>query len=284
MPDLAPRLILPALIGDSLALGPHWVYDPAKIAEKLGPCDQLAAPISTYHPGKKAGDQTHYGDQTVLLRDFLNDTKTWDADAFKERWIAYWSTSQSYRDHATRETLEKGQPSDSDELGGAARLAPLLAFLGDRSLAERIAAAREQAGLTHGDPIALDAAEFVTRVADALLTGASIPDALKRAADEGNYDVLAPDAILAQAHNDNPDTIAAINTIGPACPTPQALPSVILLLLRHGETPREALILNARAGGDSAARSLVLGLWLGAHHPTNWLPTDWLENLKSAKR
>lgn len=278
-------LVLPALVADSLALGPHWVYDPAKIAEKLGPCDQLAAPISTYHPGKKAGDQTHYGDQTVLLRDFLNETKTWDADAFKARWIAYWATSQSYRDHATRETLEKSQPSDSDELGGASRLAPLLAHLADHSLAERIAAAREQAGLTHGDPIATDAAEFVTRVTDALLTGSTIPAALDRAASEGNYDSLDAEAVLAQARDEkNPDTIAAIQTIGPACPTPQSLPSVILLLLRHGETPREALILNARAGGDSAARSLVLGLWLAAHHGTSWLPPEWLNNLASTKR
>lgn len=278
--DLQTRLILPSLVGDALALGPHWEYDPAKIAEKLGSCDLYHDPITSYHPGKRAGDQTHYGDQTVLLWRFLEETKRWDAAAFKARWVEYWRTSTSYRDHATRETLETGRGSSSNELGGPARLAPLLAFLAGEPPEVHIAAAREQTALTHANPLATDAAEFISRVTDSLLGGRSFDEAIHRASSEGRYQELA--AVL-DSSSQNPDPIAAIDELGQACPLPQALPAVLWIVKNVGEKPKEALMVNVRAGGDSAARGLVLGLWLGARHGAEWIPAEWRTGLREFK-
>lgn len=278
--NLPDRLILPSLVADALALGPHWEYEPAKIAEKLGPCDRYHVPITSYHPGKRAGDHTHYGDQTLLLWQFLREIGRWDAKAFKARWVEYWRTSSSYRDHATKETLAAGQASSSDELGGPARIAPLLALLADHPLEVRIAAARECTALTHDHPLALDTAEFLARGADALLAGEDFDAAVRRARSEGSYRELP--ALLEKPLPDaDADPIAAISEIGQACPVPQALPATVWLALNYGGRPREALILNAQAGGDSAARGLALGLWLGARHGTEWIPAEWRSGLRA---
>jgi ADP-ribosylglycohydrolase len=276
--SLDTSLVIPSLIGDAIALGPHWVYDPALIAERLGRCDRFHDPISTYHPGKKAGDQTHYGDQTLWLVESLQTTGTWSSADYLKNWTRRWQTGTSYRDKATRSLLETGLPYASLELGGAARLAPLLSWLADRPQDERIRAAREQTTLTHASALASDAAEFITRTVDGLRSGLAFLPALQQAADEGRYLELDPaSSISSSGEVPSDDPIAAVGSLGQACGTAQALPAVIYLARHLGEKPVDALTWNARAGGDSAARGLVLGLWLGARHGSDWIPPAWLQ-------
>ena len=49
------------------SLGAHWIYSQREIAEKFGHITGYATPATSYHPGKQAGDFTHYGDQTMVL-------------------------------------------------------------------------------------------------------------------------------------------------------------------------------------------------------------------------
>ncbi len=62
---------------------------------------------------------------------------------------------------------------------------------------------------------------------------------------------------------------------------PDAFPGICHLLLRHADDPATALIENATAGGDNAARGLILGMVLGAKFPTAALPKDWLTGLRA---
>jgi pimeloyl-ACP methyl ester carboxylesterase len=58
----------PAFAADALCLGPHWIYDSTEIARIYSSgLTRYDAPHSKYHPGKRAGDFTHYGDQTLAL-------------------------------------------------------------------------------------------------------------------------------------------------------------------------------------------------------------------------
>ena len=59
---------------------------------------------------------------------------------------------------------------------------------------------------------------------------------------------------------------AAAKSLGLACPTPQALPTLLMLLDRCGDDFEKALIENTNAGGDNASRGLALGMVLGAMH------------------
>ena len=61
------NILITSLVADALSLGSHWIYSQREIAEKFGHIDGYSDPATSYHPGKRAGDFTHYGDQTMLL-------------------------------------------------------------------------------------------------------------------------------------------------------------------------------------------------------------------------
>jgi ADP-ribosylglycohydrolase len=289
MEPSARQLILPSLVADALCLGPHWIYDTRKILD-LYPdhIQRHSSPQSPYHSGKAAGDFTHYGDQTLALLRSLVLRGGFDADGWREDWQGFWkSDPPSYRDGATKATLqslEQGahSPSDSNDLAGAARIAPLVAALADASLDARIHAARAQTALTHGDPATIDAAEFFTRVVDDIAKGSAIAAALTSAAG-GAYGALDASSHLGAARallEQDPEATGA--KLGLTCHTADAFPLSLYFLMKFAESPREALIANAMAGGDSAARGLLIGLVMGAAHGTAWMPAGWIGELSAA--
>lgn len=291
--DKVAGLLYGSLIGDALALGPHWVYDQGELRRRFGRVtDFVDPPEDSYHPRKKRGQQTHYGDQALTLMESIQAGGRFEFGAFAEAWRRMWDGYPDYLDHATKETLrhlEDGRPageaaSGSNELAGAARIAPLLAWMAGGPLDAAIAAARAQTALTHGAPIAGDAAEFLTRLVFAALAGDVLPAALEKAA-SGNYAELNLGQVRRRVEEvRGQDAGAATKELGLACSVPQALPTVVLLLDRGGEGCEEALIENVMAGGDSAARGLALGMILGAHHGKARLPERWLHGLAAASR
>lgn len=288
-PDQLSGIVLGSFVADSLALGAHWVYDQGALERTFGRVTELRTPLpDSYHPRKQAGDQTHYGDQALVLLDSLTAQGTYDRADFLNRWQKLWIDYPDYFDHATKETLAKietgGGGSDSQELGGGARIAPLLALLANHPLDAQIAAARDQTRLTHDTVIAQDAAEFLTRTAHAILDGAEIPAALEKAA-RASYDSLRPKEYLARvAETRSLDIKAAGEELGLACPAEQAVPTIIAILSRYSDDVETALIENVMVGGDSAARGLALGLILGARHGRAALPERWVHGLNNASR
>lgn len=285
-----PDLIFPSLIADALCLGPHWIYDSSEITRLYGTgLTRYDAPHSKYHPGKRAGDFTHYGDQTLALLRCIASRGGFSAEGWKEDWSQFWSKNTvSYRDGATRQTLENlahgsPKPSASRDIGGASRIAPILAAHHADPLDLRIEAARAQTALTHGDPCVHDAAELFTRWVDAIAQRQSIPDALAMACSV-NYATLDAPSVLQTARNyASGSPQEAGESLGLGCNVHEALPLTLCLALQFADQPRTALTTNALLGGDSAARSLLLGLIMGAAHGLIWLPPAWIDEL-SAKR
>jgi ADP-ribosylglycohydrolase len=285
---IVPDLILPALIADALCLGPHWLYDQQEIA-RLYPQGMTGydAPHSKYHPGKGAGWFTHYGDQTLALLRSIHARGGFDAEGWREDWSRFWaSNTVSYRDGATRQTLDhlahgSNAPSGSHDLGGASRIAPILAFHHADPLAFRVQAAREQTALTHGDAAVQDVAAFFVYWVDGIARGLSLSDALREAA-KGDYEVLNAGQVLDYAEGGlSLDPSSAGRALGLSCAVMEALPLTLCLALRFADQPREALATNALIGGDSAARGLLLGLIMGAAHGLVWLPPAWTDGLNA---
>jgi len=287
----ASQIILTSFIGDALSLGPHWIYSQNEIADKLGPGGSYASPLSSYHPGKQAGDFTHYGDQTlVLLRSIAGSASDGLAE-FSQDWRAYWEdpATISYRDGATRTTLanlQKGLPpeqaaSTSHDIAGAARIAPLflLNWENDEAL---MAAVHGQTHLTHGSAEVLEAAEFFARVTLAVTRGCSIPEALRATAAQKAWQAPCI-RWLSAAETSSQGTLtdlAAAESLGLSCNTEEAFPTICHFLLRHPTQAAEALTLNSLAGGDSAARGLILGMIYGAQ-PDITLPQSWSDGLRA---
>jgi ADP-ribosylglycohydrolase len=282
-------LLYGAFVADSLALAPHWIYDQAEIEQRFGQVRELHAPPSDgYHGEKERGDQTHYGDQTLILLESIEATGgRFQPEDFAHRWQQFWQDSESYRDHATKDTLErieKGHEltqtgSESRELGGAGRIAPLLVALRNEDPNIVIEAVRAQTALTHNNPEVIDAAEFIARMVLLLMQGVSAESAL-RTATTFSFRTLQPQVYLKKAEEvrDLP-TNEAVTRLGQSCPIEKSLPSVFLILLKHGDDLETALIQNVMAGGDSAARGMVLGIILGAAHGVRAIPERWIEHL-----
>ncbi|MGC4012976.1 MAG: ADP-ribosylglycohydrolase family protein [Luteolibacter sp.] len=276
-------LVLPAFFGDALALGAHWIYDDAEIAEAFPDgITHYAAPHSDYHPGKQAGDFTHYGDQTLVLLESLDRHRGFDPAAWRKDWLAFWrGKPNAYLDGATRRTLENSaagldRPSESHDLGGAARAAALFAlpFSTDE---EAVTAARAQTTLTHGDPRVAAVAEFLALATRRILEGATFSQAFQAAATDGMPDFAAA---IEASQGTNDDLV----DLGLSCDVAKAFPLMVALALKYEDDPVMALRENARLGGDSAARGIPLGLLVGAKHGLAAFPTTWSTQLTKFER
>jgi ADP-ribosylglycohydrolase len=287
--------ILGAFVGDSTALGAHWIYDRAEIVQRFGTTVELHAPATTYHPGKQAGDLTHLGDQMKILHESVRATGgRFDAADFMLRWRGFWKApgNQSYPDKATRQTLaalEGGASlldagAESEELAGPARgMVAIAAGLEARlSLAELIDAATLQTRLTHRSVLAEETAAFLTRLMFAIGTNES-PDL--QAALDASLNAASPQvkALCAKAETPQVSRLStgdAIQSLGQSCSLPAALPATVLLLRRHGHDFAAALTENVLAGGDSAARGIVVGGVLGLVHGHDAIPAAWSSGLQ----
>lgn len=270
---------------DALSLGPHWIYNQAKL-KRLYPegLAEFDDPRSEYHPNRRAGQFTHYGDQALtLLRNVA--FRGWSELRWSEDWRAMWDGYNGFLDGATRDTLANSDagspaPSTSNDLAGASRMVPLLVALQDQSLENKIAAVRAQTALTHGDPSVPDAAEFFVRAAEAIFAGSSVSEAISSAASV-SYDHLPADEYLRQAQEAaaSPDHFAASAQLGLTCHLPEAFPVTLHYALRFADDLPGALSANAVTGGDTSARAILLGLLLGGAHGFQALPWDWVHSL-----
>lgn len=262
-----PHVLRAALVADSLAMTPHWIYDPDQILARFGVVDHLMVPPEgTYHHGQPLGGQTHLGHQTIVLARTLEDG--WDRQRFEQNWRAFWADSSSYQDRATRSALE-GNLGASDELGGASRIGAVIAAIDDSTEAQRVAA--EQAALTHNAEVAETAAQL-TGLAYRLLDNQPLEAAVRQTFT--NHDALRrAETVLKERPNE------AVGALGRDCSLRSALPSVLYLLLTSTSL-RQSLIDNVMAGGDSAARGLVLGSLLAASMGPEAIPRSWLDDMQ----
>ncbi len=68
------------------------------------------------------------------------------------------------------------------------------------------------------------------------------------------------------------------------CSVEAALPGTIHLISKYENDFEEALVENVMAGGDSAARGMLVGMVLGGCHGLDALPNDWLNALNAGDR
>jgi ADP-ribosylglycohydrolase len=59
---------------------------------------------------------------------------------------------------------------------------------------------------------------------------------------------------------------------------------VVHLIARYENDLKEALIQSVMAGGDNAARGMLVGMVLGAHHGPDCLPMEWVSELAMGKK
>lgn len=284
----ANGMVLGSFLGDALALAPHWMYDPTHIQAQFGRVDRLLDPLpGGYHAGKRAGDLTHYGDQTLVLVDSLVAQGRFDLQDFSQRWQALFAPGYTgYRDGATKATLANlangweaaDAGSTSNDLAGAGRIAPLVQALGQEPRALETAV-RAQTRMTHNQSGVVDAAAVYAHAALRILGGTPPPEALRSAA-QGVFNAPLAAWVERGLASAGQDTTEAIGAFGRSCHLEDAFVSVAHLVGKYAGDFREGLVANVMAGGDSAGRGLVVGMLLGAAGGMEALPQEWLQGLR----
>jgi ADP-ribosylglycohydrolase len=284
-------MVLASFIGDSHALGAHWIYDTRRIEQEFGRIEGLREPPpDSFHTTKGAGEFTHYGDQTLVLLESLAARGGFRLEDFHQRWQELFANYTGYFDQATKATLNNihdGKGPDqagslSDELAGAARIAPLVFWYEEdpEGLEEAVL---QQTQMTHNNPIVIQSGLFFAKIAIEALSGVSPTKALEKAS------TLFKDSPLRQwvqeglASRDL-DSIDAVGRFGQTCHVQHAFPDVIHFISKYENNLKEALINSVMAGGDSAGRGLIIGMILGAYLGSGHIPENWTSSLKMAGR
>lgn len=288
MKDRATSAVLASFAGDALSLGAHWIYSAEMIARDFGRVEFYSDPApDSYHPTKKKGEFTHYGDQVLVLLESLSAVGAFDPQDFSRRWQELFTGYHGYYDQATRETLKNfagGKPfpeagAVSNDLSGAVRIAPLAyAFREDEE--KLVSAARTQTGMTHRDGLTVDASEFFARVVFRVMHGRKPVQACEEVADRYFPGSSILQHVKKGVARCSSETVTTIGELGQDCHLPSAFPSVVHTICRYENDLKEALIQTVMAGGDSAARGLAVGMVLGAHLGMEAIPREWIEGLK----
>jgi ADP-ribosylglycohydrolase len=288
MNNNAKAMVLASFVADALSLGVHWIYNTNVIDKKWGRVESYIKPERpTYHPTKDIGELTHYGDQTLLLLKSIAGSSGFDRNQFATSWQDFFKSYEGYFDGATKATLENiadGKDpfeagSDSDDLAGAARISPL-AYCYRNDLEEFIAATRAQTVLTHNNRSVIETAEYFSRVVWQVLHGETPTKAIKQALVEGFDREPYVKWVTDGLNSAESDTRQTMLDFGQMCEVEAAFPGVVHLIARYENNLEEGLIENAMAGGDSAARGLIVGMILGAHLGIDAIPQRWLSELK----
>jgi len=288
MNDHATAMVLASFAADSLALGAHWIYNTNQIDNNIGRIENLLPPFpDSYHPNRQRGDFTHYGDQTLLLLESLVRRNGFNLNGFTDDWRERMHDYDGYMDRASKTTLNNlraGKPpeksgSPSSDLGGAARIAPLIYYYQNDS-ETLLKAARAQTKMTHATTATTDGAVFLAKTTFKVLHGATPAAAIEENLDEGVRDMDLDVRLRSSLDSVGKNSREVIGRLGKMCDIAAALPGVIHLVLSYEKDLKTALIENVMAGGDSAARGLATGMILGAHLGIEAIPSEWFEGLR----
>jgi ADP-ribosylglycohydrolase len=274
-------MVVGAFIGDSHALGAHWVYNTRAIDKKIGRVTELIDPIvKTFHPNKKAGDLTHYGDQMLLFFEHVGSAGEFNRDAYLKAWTEFFDSYGGYKDHAmkdTRENIRGGVAvpgSGSTDLAGIFYVPVLLYFSGSDE--EQLAAGIDSAvTMTHNSPSVIQAARFFSALLREVLHGAGPIEAIDRLLGSGSYDADFSGLVKKGVDSIGAGSRETIKEFGQACPADHGVPGVIHLIGTYEDDFETALVENVMAGGDSAARGIAVGAVLGAHNGLSVIPQRW---------
>jgi ADP-ribosylglycohydrolase len=291
MKNNSRAMVLAAFVADALGLGVHWVYNTHVIDRKFGRVETFVDPLTSYHTGKKKGDFTNIGDQSLVLLKSVAENPKFDLKGFTQRWQDFFKTYQGYFDKATKTTLENletGQSpeqsgSDSDELSGACRIAPLIYSL-NGEIDTLVSAVKAQTKMSHNNPITIETAEFLARVTVKVLNGHPPIEAMKQVAEDMQASEQLKEWLKMGIESASGETRQVIDDFGKACAMSYALPGAIHLIVKYEGDFKEAMVENVMAGGDTSARGMAAGMVLGAWNGETAIPAVWLDELNARSR
>lgn len=289
MPTHSAAALMGALVADAAAMGLHWIYDPARIAEIAGDGSAAFVPpdarnfenVPAYfaHGARRGGQFSQYGEVLHLATHVINSAGGFDVPTYQTAFAAHFGAGGSYQgyiDRPTRGTLDNlaaGQtdPSgiDDDQHPAIATLPAIVArYHGSPDLQARVRAAMR---VTNVNDDADRYGLLFAHTLHAVLDGIDLNTALRRAAQD---DPLLNAALTAEQS----DSVAYGEVTERACHLKQGMP-LSFHILSHTSSYAEAIEANIRAGGDSCGRAIMIGALAGAAYGIDAIPMEWTLSL-----
>lgn len=316
-----------ALVADALCLGSHYEYDAGAIKkayggtirEYMGPGEQMGGTTHgigwgrrNYHPGQKKGDQTDYGEYSVLMLEYFAehpgpvDMKKL-LPMWKKRLDKNWG---AWKCTQTKQALDKySRGGATTGLGGHSNAMSLrsAAALGVFSDEKALIKASKDTMFTHANEQALGGGEFFMRVAWRIIHKGMKPrEAIEASGKEmgawfqeqvrkgiskfeeatdpsrplGKEEFVDDLAMTSMARLWDVGKTEPIK-VGKASPTEGTMPSSIYIILKYQDDFDAAVKANAMVGGDNAARSVAVGMVLGAYHGVGAIPKALKDGLNA---
>ncbi len=269
-----------AFYGDAYALGAHWLYDTQQIGKSAFDAKQFNDPLSDYHPGKKAGDFTHYGDQMLWLLDAIANDEAFNIQKFSVTWQENMKAYDGYVDGASKHTLQElsegknslGCGSSSHDLSVVGRMMPLV-YAYHNDMDTMMEYVKLHTVFTHMTRELVESAAYFNELIMAVSMGADVARSIEEIAlaySETLQKWVAEGVTKVETH----EPIDAIKALGQSCSVEGGFAAVIYLLVRFSDF-QEAMEANVLAGGDSAARGMLVGAVLGAYGGMESLPLNY---------
>lgn len=321
-----------AVVADALCLGSHYEYDAGKIYEAYGrkPIDKFMSPGEmmggqthgigwgerNYHPGKKAGGTTDYGDYNILVLEHLaaisEPPRPFSVTALIPHWMNRlengWGSWICTMTKETYAQVRRGVPTGY--LGGISNAMAIrhVAAHAYYETEEELADVARKTMFTHKDDHALGGGEFFARVTHRVINGAAPQDAIEDVAVEmrGFFEAKTAQAIAKVREEADPDSALSKEVfsddlaltsmarlwdigrsepikVGKASPTEGTLPGAVYFILKYADKEeglKKALQANAMVGGDNASRAIAIGMVLGAYRGVDAIPQEWKSTLE----
>ncbi len=268
-----------AFYGDAYALGAHWLYDTHQISKSEFDTKRFNDPLTDYHQGKVAGDFTHYGDQMLWLLDAIAHEDDFTVESFSKVWKEKMSSYKGYIDGASKQTLNAlsegksslGCGSSSHDLSVVGRMMPLV-YAYHSDMDKMMEFVKLHTVFTHMTKELVESAAYFNELIMAVSMGADIGRAIEdiALAYSENVQKWVADGV-SKAEK---ESIDAIKELGQSCSVEGGFAAVIYLLVRFSDF-QEAMEANVLAGGDSAARGILVGAVLGAYGGMEVIPFNY---------
>ena len=291
--------VIGALVADAAAMGFHWLYDQARIAQYGGENPEFHTPVRAEyqdkgyfaHEGKQAGEFSHYGAQLLSMQDAIIANGHYSQQGYIEsfqKWFDFGGQWQGYTDHPTRQTLlnlyqRKSNDEPDDE--------PIAACGADDTQNPALSKLPSLIAVHGQDQDLLDKVESAVRVTNnndtAVSYGRAVAIMIKNA-----HEGLSPEQCVEQAKVVSDEIAGAIKTaesmlkqrptevareVGMHCSLDASF-IVITHLLLQAENYEKTVRDNIYCGGDSCGRAIPLGAILSAcfFGSDKAMPTSWI--------
>jgi len=329
--DKIKGIFYSAIVGDALCLGSHYEYDAQKIYKAYGnkniekfmsPGEMMGGQTHgigwgerNYHPGKKAGGTTDYGDYNILVLEHLsalakkNEAFTLASliphwmNRFENNWGSWICTMTKEAYSQIKRNMPLSQVGGNSNAMAIRHLAGYASFNDEESIAKF----SKDVMFTHKSQEALSGGEFFARVTFKVLNGMEIIDAIEKTASRSNQFIQGKVKIALAKVKEEADINSSLHKekfcddlaltsmaklwdigrsepirVGKASPTEGTLPGSIYIILKYSQQEdglNKALVANAMIGGDNASRAIAIGMVLGAKYGLGSLNQDWLSSL-----